>query len=173
MARYRSRGLGLRPIQRIKHVVDFSATLAKATDLNGTLVNATDTPILANTADVITGSKVHAIYIKVQVASNDAQDLGALPQVYLVFFKNPGGNLTIPNPQSVGADDNKRYVIHQEMAMIENKGQGGNPITIFNGVITIPKGYQRFGPGDILQMKVKSVALDIVVCWQAHYKEFR
>ncbi len=165
--------MGLRPIQRIKHVVDFSGTLAKATDLNGTLVTATDTPTLGATSSVITGSKVHAIYLKVIIASNDAQDLGALPTVFILFFKNPGGNLTIPSATAVGADDNKRFVIHQEMRMIENKGQGGNPITIFDGVIKIPKGYQRFGPNDLLQIKVRSVALDIVVCWQAHYKEFR
>ncbi len=159
-------------INRIKHVVDSSATLAAATQLNLTLIDAFDAPTLAVTNAVETGSVVNGIYLKVEVASNEAQDVGAIPNVYMAVIKNPGANLTLPAPNAVGANDNKRYVIHQEMIMLDNK-LGGNPRILFNGVIAIPKGYRRNGPDDRLVLAILSPAIDIALCFQCHYKEFR
>ncbi len=172
MRHYRG-GQSLRPINRIKHVVDSSATLAAAGHLAINLAVATDTPVLADTEKVETGSKVNGIYLRCEVASNEAIDLGAVPNVYMFVWKNPGGNLTRPNANTVGLNDNKKHVIHQEMTMIENKGQGSNARTIFNGVIVIPKGMRRFGPNDALQVIFLSPALNTVICIQCHYKEFR
>ncbi len=168
----RHQGMGLRPVQRIKHVVDFSATLAAGTQLGVNLIKARDAPVIANTAEVITGAKVHGVYLKVEVASNEAQDVGAIPNVYMAIFKNPGAALSAPAISAVGSDDNKRFIIHQEMIMLDNK-LGGNPRILFNGVIKIPKGYSRFGPNDNLQVLIVAPALNIALCFQCHYKEFR
>ncbi len=165
--------MALRPINRIKHVVDLVATLGKAVDLPNPIALATDTPTLGASNSVETGSKINAFYIRLEIASNDAADPGVIPQTYMYVWKNPGGNLTTITPNVVGTSDNKRFVIHQEMAMIENKGQGSNPRTLFNGVIVIPKGMRRMGPNDVWQIVVRSTALDIVLCIQCHYKEFR
>ena len=32
----------------------------------------------------------------------------------MIVYKNPGGNLTAPAPNTIGSNDNKRFVIHQE-----------------------------------------------------------
>ncbi len=165
--------MALRPVNRIKHIVDVSQTLAQATTLGIVLVNATDTPTLANTKGVQTGSTVNGIYLKFEVASNEAIDLGAIPNFYMLIMKNPGGNLTSINPTTAGDDDNKRFIIHQEMVMIENKGQGSNPRVVFNGVIVIPKGYRRFAPNDTLDIVINCPALATVSCLQCIYKEFR
>ncbi len=170
MARYRT---ALRPINRIKHVVDNSFALAAGTQINTNLVVATDTPTLANISGVETGAKVNGLYLRVEVASDEAADVGAVPQVYMIIVKNPGGNITVPTASGVGADDNKRFVIHQEMIMLENTGRGGNPRTLFNGVLAIPKGYRRFAPNDKLEIGLLAPAVNMVVCMQAHYKEFR
>ncbi len=163
----------MRPINRIKHVVDLSGTIAA--NVNGVfnLATATDTPTLGVTNSVETGSKINGIYLRVEIASNESIDLGAIPNVYLIIWKNTGGNLTRPSPNIVGSNDNKRYVFHQEMSMIENKGQGSNARTLFNGVVVIPKGYRRMGPNDVLEALVLCPALDTAQCIQAHYKEFR
>ncbi len=171
MPRYRSRR-NIQPVNRIKHVVDVSATLAAAAQLDQKLITADDSPVLASRTQVLTGSIVNGLYLKIEVASNEAQDVGAIPNVYLSIFKNPGGNITAPIPNAVGSDDNKRYVIHQEMVMIDNN-LGGNPRILFNGVVAIPKGYRRFGPNDELTASILSPQLNIAVCFQAHYKEFR
>ncbi len=169
---HRGRGGSIRPVNRIKHVVDNSATVAAGAVNTVILVLAKDDPVLAQTNQVITGSIVNAIYLRVEVASNEAQDVGAIPNIYMFVWKNPGGNLTAPATNAVGTSDNKKYVIHQEMTMMENN-LGGNPRTLFNGVIVIPKGYRRFGPNDTLELKVGSTAVNITNCSQCHYKEFR
>ncbi len=171
MARYRS--MALRPINRIKHVVDSSQTTAAAATSFFTIALAKDAPVLANTSEVETASKVNGFYIRFEAASNEAIDLGAIPNIYLYVWKNPGGNLTRPTSNAVGANDNKRFVIHQEMSMIENKGQGSNPRTIFNGVVVVPKGMRRMGPNDKWEVVFLSPALNIAACLQCHYKEFR
>ncbi len=165
--------MALRPIHRIKHVVDSGVTLAKATTLTQILIASADAPVLAAPTQVETGSKVNGIYLRVEIASNDAVDLGIIPNIYMVISKDPGGNLAAFVPNAIGVSDNKRFVIHQEMTMLTNAGQGSNPRTLFNGVIVIPKGFRRFGPNDTLNITVLSPQLDIVLCFQCHYKEFR
>ncbi len=168
----RRHSMAMRPVHRIKHVVDLQGQLALGTQIDNELVKSVDAPVLANTAQVETGSKVNGIYLRVEVASNDAEVAGAVPQVYLAVWKNPGDSIAIADIGAIGADKDKRFVIHQEMAMIENS-IGGNPRTLFNGVIAIPKGYRRMGPDDRIECSILSEQLDIVFCIQCHYKEFR
>ncbi len=163
--------MALRPIHRIKHVVDQSATVTAGAQLNFELITAVDAPVLANDAEVETGSKVNGIYLRVEVASTET-DAGAVPNVYMIVWKNPGDNITAPVPNNVGPNDNKRFVIHQEMVMINNLA-GGTPRTLFNGVIVIPRGLRRFGPNDRLEISLFSTAVNFAECLQCHYKEFR
>ncbi len=170
MARFR--GGSIRPVQRIKHVVDSSGTLGKGVEFEVPIVSATDTPSLADTDGVITGAKVNGIYLKIEVAANEII-AGVTPNVYLAVWKNPGGNLTSPTPVGIGSNDNKRYVIHQEMILINATAQNANPRVLFNGVIVILKGMRRFGPNDVLSAIIQSENVGYAVCLQAHYKEFR
>ncbi len=95
-----------------------------------------------------------------------------LANVYMIVFKNPGGNITNPVPNAIGSSDNKRFVIHQEMVML-SQIENSNPRIVFNGVIVIPRGYRRFGPNDILIMRLLTPGVNINFCVQCHYKEFR
>ncbi len=168
MPRFRS-SMSLRPIHRIKHVVDKQAGVVLGVQNLTTLIDTVDAPVLANREEVETGSKVNGIYLKVEVSATTA---AALANVYMYVAKNPGTNLTLPNANSVGASDNKRYVIHQEMVMIQ-KVVADNPRILFNGVIAIPRGYRRFAPDDSLVLAVLSPGVNINLCLQCHYKEFR
>ncbi len=175
MPRFRSRN-SIRPVQRIKHVIDKQAGVTAAAVNNTNLILASDTPTLAAVTEVITGAIINGIYLKVEVSATTS---AAISNVYLTVMKNPGGSLGVPVPNTVGSSDNKRFVIHQEMIMLQknqNIGSaelGGNPRTLFNGVIVIPKGYRRFGPNDILSMHVLAPGVNIDLCLQCHYKEFR
>jgi len=170
---HRRSRMALRPINRIKHVIDSSATVAGAVVSEFVLATATDTPTLGSNPSVETGSKINGFYIRFEAASNEAISAGAIPNFYLAVFKNPGGNLTMPSPNAVGVSDNKRFYIHQEMTMLENKGQGSNARTIFNGVVAVPRGMRRMGPLDEWRVQTLCPALDTAQCFQAHYKEFR
>ncbi len=168
---FRNRGLALRPVHRIKHVIDLQGGIAAAAATNVTLILAKDAPVLANAEEVETGSKVNGIYLKIEAVRTTATS-GVLGNVYLAVFKNPGGNLTNPVPNAVGVSDDKRYVIHQEMVMLTQTANS-NPRIVFNGVIVIPRGYKRFGPNDSLIARILTPGVAINFCVQAHYKEFR
>ncbi len=167
--RFRS-GNRLRPVNRIKHVVDAQASIALNTGGNHTLIQSTDTPVLGNTNECETGSTVNAIYLHVECVNTGVT--GVLANAYLYIWKNPGGNLSRPANNQVGASDNKKYVIHQEMLMLQMQ-DNSNPRTLFNGVIVIPRGYRRNGPNDILEMQIFSPGVELNYCLQCHYKEFR
>ncbi len=160
----------IRPVNRIKHVVDQQGGIVLNTKTTVDLISTFDAPVLAGPADVETGSKVNGIYLKVEVyATTEA----ALANCYMYVMKNPGNQLTgIPNPNTVGVSNQKKYVIHQEMVMLE-QSINGNPRTLFNGVIAIPKGYRRNGPKDKLILVLLAPGVDIFFCMQCHYKEFR
>ncbi len=119
--------------------------------------------------DVQDGSTINGIYLNVECYATTA---AALANVYLIIIKNPAGTLGVIAPNTVGTNTNKRFVIHQEMKMLE-QSVNGNPRTVFNGVIVIPKGYRRFAHDDKLQMRVLAPGVNISLCLQCHYKEFR
>ncbi len=161
----------LRPINRIKHVVDFQGAIAAGAGLTINLISATDTPTLADTDGVETGSTVNAVYVLIEVTRTGTTS-DVLPNVYMYVAKNPGGSLTLPEANVVGSNDNKRFVIHQEMVMLQGFN-ASNPRTLFKGVISIPRGYRRMGPNDLLVMRVHTPGVNISLCVQTHYKEFR
>ncbi len=161
----------IRPVHRIKHVIDTQFALTPGTTGTTVLIDTEDAPVLANTNEVETGSKVNGIYLAVEVTRTGTTS-DVLPNVYMSVSKNPGGNLTLPAPNVVGASDNKRFVIHQEMVMLQGFN-ASNPRTLFKGVIVLPRGYRRFAPNDQLTLLTLSPGVNISVCVQCHYKEFR
>ncbi len=165
-----NRGNRLRPVNRIKHVRDSQWATALNVPRDEILIQTSDTPDLATSNEVETGSTVNGIYLKIEVTNDGAT--GVLPNAYLMVMKNPGGNLTLPSANAVGASDNKRYVIHQEMLMLQQI-ENSNPRTLFNGVIAIPRGYRRNGPNDQLVARIFSPGIALFGCLQCHYKEFR
>ncbi len=167
--RFRSRNQSMRPVNRIKHVVDTQLGLVLDTQSNQNLIKSVDAPILANPEEVVTGSVVNAVYLKVEAYATTA---GALANLYMLVLKNPGAEIVVPQPNQVGISDAKRFVIHQEMVMLE-QSVNGNPRTVFNGVIVIPRGYRRFGPNDFLQLALYAPGVNTSICFQCHYKEFR
>ncbi len=167
--RFRSRrGNQLRPINRIKHVVDSQFSANAGTTTQTTIIKAVENPALNAVTEVNFGSSVNGIYLRVEVYGTSA---AALANVYLAVIKSPGGNLGAIPPNAVGGDDDKRYVIHQEMIMLQRVANS-NPRTLFNGVIVIPRGYRRNAPNDLLLLRILAPGVNIDACVQCHYKEF-
>ncbi len=165
------RGNSLRPVNRIKHVIDRQSALAAGAGENTVLVQSIDTPTLADTDGCETGSRVNGLFLVIEVTRVGTTS-DVLANVYMFIAKNPGGNLALPEANVVGADDNKKYIFHQEMAMLQGTN-AGNPRTLFKGVIAIPKLYRRNGPNDQIFIRVFSPGVAINYCIQSHYKEFR
>jgi len=173
MPRFRS-GNALRPIHRIKHVIDLQGGLVAGTQVTSELIRAVDSPVLANTKEVETGSRVNGFYLVVEAYATSS---GALSNIYMAIQKNPGAAFATVAPNTVGGNDDKKWVIHQEMKMLQKEptadALGGNPRTIFNGVVVIPKPYRRFGPNDILTLVLLCPGVTADFCFQCHYKEFK
>ncbi len=170
--RRRFQSSALRPIHRIKHVIDAQNGVVLNVPSSTTLVEAIDAPVLANTNEIETGAKVNGIYLNIEAYATTA---AALANIYMIVYKNSGGNLQaagIPLANQVGSNDNKKVVIHQEMRMLE-QSVNGNPRTLFNGVIAIPKGMRRFGINDLLVLQTFAPGVNTSVCVQCIYKEFR
>lgn len=169
MPRYRS--MALRPIHRIKHVVDTQGNVDTTQSVSDLIV-AVDAPVIGTVNQVETGSTVHGIYLKVEASHTSGT---GLPNFYMLIYKNPGANLSVSQADAVGGTDEKRFVIHQEMVMLSGDAGNGLPRVVFNGVIKIPKGYKRFGPKDKLQLAIKTGTTNLNADWcqQCHYKEFR
>ncbi len=160
----------IRPVNRIKHVVDLQFAVALGVNEDLVFIKTVDTPTLAGTKQVETGSKCNGCFISCEVTNTGTT--GVLSNAYFMIFKNPGANLTFPNPNVVGADDNKKYVVHQEMVMLQPQ-DNSNPRTLFKGVIKFPRQYQRNGPNDTWTIRVFSPGIELSGCIQVHYKEFR
>ncbi len=152
-------------------MIDSQFALAVGTAAGQNIIKSVDAPVIGNTTEVETGSTINGIYLNVE-ATNTTAISGVIRNFYMIIYKNPGGNITAPVPNTVGSNDDKRYVIHQEMKMLDANANG-NPRTIFNGVIAIPRGYKRFGPGDLLEAQFLTPGMASNVCLQSHYKEFR
>ncbi len=152
-------------------MVDFQFATAVGTAVGKNIIKAVDAPVLANTSEVETGSTVNGFFCVIEITNTTATS-GVIRNAYVIFYKNPGGNITAPVPNTVGSNDDKRYVIHQEMVMLDAT-ENGNPRTLFKGVIVIPKGLRRFGPNDLLEAQFITPGNTSNVCMQAHYKEFR
>ncbi len=159
----------LRPVNRIKHVIDNQGGLTAGTGTTIELIRTSDTPNLADEQECETGSTVNGVYLKVEV---NATSSAALANCYMYVAKNPGGVISLPQANVVGASQVKKYIIHQEMVMFQQQ-TNSNPRTLFNGVIAIPRGYRRNGPLDELQLRIFTPGVSINFCIQCHYKEFR
>ncbi len=162
----------LHPIHRIKHVVDAEGATVAGTQSVVDIIDTVDAPVLASVNQVETGSKVNGFYLRVEILH--ASTAGR-SNAYLLIYKNVGNNIGAerPDPNAVGSNDMKRYVIHQEMIMLNGDASNGQPRTLFNGVIAIPKGMRRNGPDDKLQVVIFTPTVVSDWCLQCIYKEFK
>ncbi len=167
---YMGRMSAIRPVNRIKHVVDAEGALVAGTQSVVTVVDSDDNPVLASPTQVETGSVVNGIYLHLEVSHTSGV---GRPNIYMAIFKNPGNNIVAPQANAVGISDAKKFMIHQEMIMMSGDAGNGLPRPLFNGVIAIPKHYRRFGPDDRLSVLILSPTVAADFCLQCHYKEFR
>ncbi len=114
------------------------------------VAKAVDNPASATGAEEVSqGSIVKAVWVVLDVCGLGGT--GVLNTFAGYFLKNPGANLTVPNPIAVGTSNEKKFIFKEWSGMIM-RNQDGNPPIHWEGWIKIPKRYQRMGTDDILQM---------------------
>lgn len=173
------RSLQLRPVKSIKHVVDIQSAVVTSGISTAPLIETVATAGVGSPTQVEDGATVSAIYLRVEALATET--FSQQPAFYFIIFKDPGNHLADdPVPSLVGISENRRWVIHQEMAMLQQTVDGvsaGFPRTIFQGVIKIPPRLKRFGFGDKLKLLAGHQAAESTgtsqFCVQCIYKEFR
>ncbi len=171
-------GLRLRPVKSYKHIVETNGVVTAALQSVTDVINTVDNPVLTTTNGVQTASTVYAIYLRVEVIGSVAA--GGIDNIYLAVFHNVAGSLSAPALDTLGSSDRKNQVIHQEMIMttpLDTVNGVGFPRTMFNGVISIPRGMRRNAVQDklqvILQHRSGEATQTTRFCIECIYKEFR
>ncbi len=167
------KGLGLRPVNAIKHVVDIQGGLVAGTQQEQPLIDTIDNPLITVANNVATASVVKSIFLNVQVA---ATGTAALANVYMYVFKNPSNAINFgaafPDANVVGTSDVRKLIFHQEMTMTE-KNTTAIARTLFKGVLKIPRHMQRMGADDRVGIALFTPGVNFDFCVQCIYKEFR
>ena len=156
----------------IKHVVDVQGGITSGSREVVILATGVDSPSTSSTTEVQTGGRVNSLYLNVQVLATTST---ALPNFYLILYKNPGNNVLaaqIPEANAVGTSDFRKQVFHQEMRMMSQENDS-IPITMFNGVLKLPQRFQRMGINDTVVIQFISPGVDVFYCIQCIYKEYR
>ncbi len=98
------------------------------------------------------GSKVKWIYLFVQLI-----ETATTTNVDWYVIKKPTG-IVNPVPGAVGGELGRKYVLHEEKGIPGNAGDGAYPLT-FKGVVKIPRGRQRMGEGDFIQIILRGTGI--------------
>ncbi len=150
----RGRGNSLRPINSVKNIRQTVGGLS-GTAVFVELARAVDSPVLAQSTQVQRGCIIKAVYLSFDVCGLGGT--GVLNTADLYLAKNPGDNLTLPDPDATGISDNKKFIFKTWRIMIM-RNQDGNVPVHFEGWLKIPKRYQRFGSDDTLIFAVQCTA---------------
>ncbi len=142
--RYTNRKLRLVTINSEKHVVN-SAVNVTSTIVVKDIAKAVTAPSNTVPTDCHRGGTIKAIWVSLDFCGLAAS--GVNQQIAVNLMKNPGANLNEPGTFSVGASNEKKFVIKQWIAMTM-RNQEGNPPYHWEGWIRIPKRYQRMGTDD-------------------------
>lgn len=160
----------MRPIiNSIKNVVDDTESTGASTQIE-LLAKATNTPLSTVATDVSNGCIIKAIWLSFDVCGLAAT--GVLQRTALYIVKNPGDNLTLPNPFVVGTSNEKKFVFRQWSTMTM-RNQDGNVPFHFEGWLKIPKRYQRMGTDDTISLVHRTSAAAGHLQLQAIYKWYR
>ncbi len=172
------RALALRPVSSLKHVVDITTALVGTGQIVTDLAIQKDSPSTSSVNQVHTGSHIKAIFLNVQAILTVTVTTG-FPSIYFYILKNPSNEIVPLNMagDTVGSNQRRKFVIHQEMLMLSKNSADNFPRTMFKGVIKLPQRYQRFGDEDRLQIVAQfSGTVDggatAQFCIQCIYKEF-
>ncbi len=111
-----------------------------------TFAKAVTTPSPTVTTDVSHGCVIKAAYITVDVCGLGGTGVLNIFNGYVI--KSPGANLALPDPNSVGSSNEKKFVIKEWQGMIMRTQDGVSSLH-WEGWIKFPRRYFRMGTDDI------------------------
>ncbi len=160
------------PITSRKHIFQISqSTVAQAAVVNTTFITAIEgTRSLPN--HVAEGASVKACYVEFWLSQDSASVVGSYT---VILYKNPGNNAiaSATNLAALHDYDNKKNILFTAQGLVTPND--GGQVSVLRGWYKIPKGKQRFGLGDTMQIAIRNnnaTAIDINFCGLVVYKEY-
>ncbi len=134
------------------HNAQFGVT---STLVKNTFAKSVSDPSSTVDNDVERGCIIKSIWVVIDMCGLGGT--GVLNVIDVILMKNPGANLTMPNPISQGTSNEKKFIFKtwRYMAM---RNQDGNPPYHWEGWVKIPKRYQRMGTDDLIEVGFVSTA---------------
>ncbi len=136
----------------------------------------------ANPEEVPRGCKITSFYLSLFFASDQNNTgVGEIELVDWYIFHEKGGVLIangsfgnggtqIPVPGATGLNQNVNQVMHEEKGIVGEKNDGSK--MVFQGVVRIPRGKQRFTVGDTVVINARA-NFATVFCGKAIYKYYQ
>jgi len=155
------------PINSEKHIVQVPIFTVTETNIaNTVLVNAEASP--SASSDVRVGAVVKAVFVEIWIVAS-AMTIGSFT---LSIEKLVGGKSPLNAGQSAALHSyaNKKNIFYTTQGLIGD--QNTNPVPLLRQWIKIPKGKQRFGLGDSLQMNLLANVENIDACGISIFKEY-
>jgi len=156
-------------VHSVKHYVQFSiATVTGGAVTSLAIANAVAPDAVTDVDEVVEGSGVKAVYLEIWLRS--ASTTAASGQMIVYKLQGDATNPSTTDMAALGDWDNKRNIFYTTMGLFNDVDSSA--IAAFKGWIKIPKGKQRMGLGDDINLSIFSPTVDMHVCGFATYKEY-
>ncbi len=118
--------------------------------------------------EVEEGCSIKAIYCEFWLTSDDA----AQGSFAVSLERKPGTapNITYAESITLNDYDNKKNILYTTMGLLPTNV--GSPIPLLRGWFKIPKGKQRMGKGDQIQLNISAISNGLNYCGFFTFKEY-
>jgi len=161
----------VRPVvHSIKHYVQKSIVTVVASTVNvTTLVKAVKVLSVNLVNEVVEGTIIKAVYLEYWIRAGDTAPASGVVALYKKSSDTSDPSTT--EMAALGDWDNKKNVLFVQQGLYND--QDADAIAVVRQWFKIPKGKQRFGLGDELNLAVFAQgAIDQHICGFAVYKEY-
>ncbi len=146
------RGNDLRPINSVKNIVDGTFLTVGAAVITAVRLSKAVNDYQGAVDEVPIGSKIKSMYFFISVQQQSVNS-----NVDFYIWQNPAEQLTAPVPGATGGNSGRRYILHEEKGL-PGPSNNGSPPHVFRGVIRIPRGRQRQGENDLIELRLRGAA---------------
>ncbi len=155
-----------------KNVVDVLVASADGTTTITDIADTQDSATLSVADDVERGCLIKAIWIEMWIRPTAEVIVGITEALVMYVIKNPGSNLTPPNPATVGTSNEKKFIFKEWKGLIHASTQGIPPYS-WKGWIKVPRIYQRMGANDKLSLVWRIDGVAGLLCAKFIYKWYK
>ncbi len=147
---------------------------AAATGANTTVTVATAVDAAENTTttQVTRGCKIFRIWLELWITASATAAEGVTTGVDAYIMKNPGANLTPPNPGTTGSSNEKKFIFKEWKGLIASRKEGF-PAYTWRGWLKVPRVYQRMGADDTIVFMIRPTGVNALVCSNFVYKWYK